>query len=169
VGRDVLGKPAALSPQHRAGADLGIEGVVWDDPRSQRRITLELSGRFELRMLGLEQGPLWEPLSGAASCTTDKTTCRRDVDRDLNNAPGVDPNPGTTRTPAYGVLGGAAGLGVRAGRFLRFRGLFGLAYEQAHFLGDGRSGNDVYDIPGRRFRLEDGTSWNLMLEGGLVF
>jgi hypothetical protein len=58
---------------------------------------------------------------------------------------------------------------VRAGRFLRFRGLFGLSYEQAHFLGDGRSGNDVYDIPGRRFRVEDGQTWHVMLEKGLVF
>jgi len=169
VDRDVLGKPAADSPQHRAGADLGIEAVVWDDPRSQRRITLELGGRFELRMLGLEQGPLWEPLSGAASCAKDKTACRRDVDRDLDGNGVIDPNPGTTHTPAHGVLGGATGIGVRAGRFLRFRGLFGLAYEQAHFLGDGRSGNDVYDVPGRRFRLEDGTSWNLTLEGGVIF
>jgi hypothetical protein len=167
VDREVLGKRAAESPQHRAGADLGVEAVVWDDPRSQRRITLELSGRLELRLFGLEQGPLWEPLSGAAACAKDKTACRRDVD--VNGDGVVAPNPGTTRTPAYGLLGGAAGIGVRSGRFLRFRGLFGLTYEQSHFLGDGRSGNDVYDIPGRRFRLEDGQSWHLMLEGGLLF
>jgi hypothetical protein len=169
ISRDVLGKSAGESPQHRAGADLGIEAVVWDDPRSQRRITLELAGHLELRMFGLEQGPLWEPLSGAAACGKDRTACRRDVDRDLNGDGVTDPNPGTTRTPAHGLLGGTAGLGVRAGRFLRFRGLVGLLYEQAHFLGDGRSGNDLYDIPGRRFRLEDGHSWNLMLEGGLLF
>jgi hypothetical protein len=169
LAREVLGKGAALSPQHRAGADLGVEAVVWDDPRSQRRITLDLSGRLELRTFGLEQGPLWEPLSGAAACAKDKTSCRKDVDRDLNGDGQIDPNPGTTRAPAHGLIGGAAGIGVRAGRFLRFRGLAGLTFEQAHSLSDGRSGNDVYDIPGRRFRLEEGHSWHLMLEGGLLF
>lgn len=169
LAREVLGKRAADSPQHRAGADFGLEVVAWDDPRGQRRITLELGGRLELRMFGLEQGPLWEPLAGAAACAKDKTTCRRDVDSDLTGDGQVDPNPGTTRTPAYGILGGQAGIGVRSGRYLRFRGLFGLAYEQDHFLSDGFSGSDVYDLPGRRFRLEDGVSWNFMIEGGLLF
>jgi hypothetical protein len=167
--REVLGKSAAADPMHRAGADLGLEAVVWDDPRSHRRITLELSGRLELRMFGLEQGPLWEPLAGSASCPKMSTACRRDIDRDLTADGLVDPNPGTTRTPAYGILGGAAGLGVRAGRFLRFRALAGLSFEQAHFLGDGRSGNDAYDVPGRRFSVEDSHGWHLTVEGGLLF
>jgi hypothetical protein len=169
LDREVLGKRAADSPQHRAGTDFGVEAVIWDDPRSQRRITFELGGRLELRMLGLEQGPLWEPLAGSRSCPKETAACRRDVDTDLNGDGLVDPNPGTTRSPAYGILGGQAGLGVRSGRYLRFRGLFGLAYEQDHFLSDGRSGNDLYDSPGRRFRLEDGVSWSFLLEGGLLF
>jgi len=169
IGRNVLGKSAAARPQHRVGTDIGVEAVVWDDPRSLRRITLELSGHLELRLFGLEQGPVWEPLAGAAACARDRTACRRDVDRDLDGDGVTDPSPGTTRTPAHGLLGGSAGLGVRAGRFLRFRGLFGLSYEQSHLLSDGRSGNDVFDIPGRRFRLEDGHSWHLTLEGGLLF
>jgi hypothetical protein len=169
VSRDVLGKGAADTPVHRAGAEFGVEAAVWDDPRSQRRITFELGGRMELRMAGLEQGPLWEPLAGSPSCPKVTTACRRDVDVDLNGDGVVDPNPGTTHTPAYGVLGGQAGLGVRAGRYLRFRGLFGLSYEQDHFLTDARSGIDVYDIPGRRFRLEDGMAWNFLVEGGLLF
>jgi hypothetical protein len=169
LAREVLGKGAADSPQHRAGADFGIEAVVWDDARSQRRITFELGGRLELRMFGLEQGPLWEPLAGAAACPKDKTACRRDLDTDLNGDMMVDPNPGTTRSPAYGILGGQAGLAVRSGRYLRFRGLFALAYEQDHFLSDGFSGRDIYELPGRRFRLEDGVSWSFLVEGGLLF
>jgi hypothetical protein len=169
LAREVLGKRAADTPQHRAGADFGVEAMVWDDPRSQRRITFELGGRLELRMLGLEQGPLWEPLAGSPGCPSMPGACRRDVDTDLNGDGRIDPNPGTTRVPAYGILGGQAGLAVRAGRYLRFRGLFGLAYEQDHFLSDGRSGNDLYDIPGRRFRLEDGVTWNFLLEGSVLF
>jgi hypothetical protein len=165
----VLGKGAGMSPQQRTGSDFGVEAVVWDDPRSQRRITLELAGHLELRLAGLSQGELWEPLSGSAACARDGASCRRDVDRDLNGNGTPDPNPGTTRTPAYGILGGDAGIGVRAGRFVRFRALFGLAFEQAHFLTDARSGNEVYDLPGRRFRVEDGRSWHLAVEGGLLF
>jgi len=169
VSRDVLGKRAAASPPHQAGADFGLEAAVWDDPRSQRRITFELGGRLLLRMSGLEQGPLWEPLAGSASCPRTTTACRPNVDVDLNGDGVIDPNPGTTHVPAYGALGGQAGLAVRAGRYLRFRGIFGLAYEQDHFLTDGSSGIDVYDIPGRRFRLEDGITWSFLLEGGLLF
>jgi hypothetical protein len=169
VDRDVLGQAVADSPQHRAGGDLGVEAVVWDDPRSQRRITLELGGHFELRFLGLAQGPLWEPLSGASTCPAQPATCRPDVDRDINGDGTIDRNPGTTHVPAYGILGGDLGMGVRAGRYLRFRGLFGMSFEEAHDLSDGRSGNDVYDLPGRRFRVEDGRTWHLSIEGAVVY
>jgi hypothetical protein len=169
LDRDAAGKAAADGPQHRARGDLGVEAVVWDDPRAQRRITVELGGHFELRFLGLAQGPLWEPLSGASTCPGQPATCRPDVDRDLDGNGTVDRNAGTTRTPAYGILGGDVGVAARAGRHLRLRGLLGLSFEEAHFLSDGRSGNEVYDLPGRRFRVEDGQSWHVGVEAALLF
>jgi hypothetical protein len=168
VDRNVLGRSAALDPQRRAGAHFGVEAVLWDDPRSRRRITFDLTGRLELRTFGLEQGPLWEPLSGASTCPRERATCRA-IDADTNADAAPDPHPGTTRAPAHGRFGGDAGLYVQAGRFVLFRALFGLTFEEAHLLSDGGSGNEVHDIPGRRFRLEEGRRWHLLVDGGVLF
>ena len=145
-----------------------MEALAWDEPRAYRRISFELNGQLELRTAGLAQTEIWEPLSGSPRCATDSTACRPGVDRDVNGDGVVEPNPGVTPTPASGVVGGSAGINVRAGRFLRFRGLFGLTYEEAHFLTDGDTGHPIYDLPGRRFRVEDGRSWYVLLEGGLL-
>jgi hypothetical protein len=164
-----LGVEAFSRPQQRGGTEVGLQAVAWEDARAHQRIGFELRGRLELRMFGLARGPLWEPLSGAASCPRDPTTCRGEVDRDSGGDGAPDANPGITRSPAYGLFGADAGLNVQVGRLIRFRGLFGVSFEEGRFLTDGRSGYDVYDLPGRRFRVEDTRTWHLMVDGGLAF
>ncbi len=164
-----LGRNGFGGPQHRVGADFGVEGIIWEQPREQQRVTLELRGRLEMRSFGLAQGELWEPLSGRSTCPMDPLACRKDIDWDLNQDGKVEPSNGVTRSPSYGLFGGDAGLNVQVGRYVRFRGLFGLTWEQDRFLTDGRSGNDATDATGRRFRVEDARLWHVMLEGGLLF
>ncbi len=164
-----LGTKGFGGPQHRAGTEFGIEGVIWEQPQARQRVTLELRGRYELRFFGLAHSELWEVLSGPSTCKTEPGTCRPNLDRDLNGDGLPDANPGITRTPSYGVLGGDAGINVQVGRYIRFRGLFGMSFEQDRFLTDGRSGNEAYDIPGRRFRVDDARIWSLALEGALLF
>jgi hypothetical protein len=164
-----LGRFGFDGPQHRAGVEAGSEAVLWEDARARQRVTFELRGRLELRYFGLARGELWEPLSGSAKCPAERLACRRDLDRDLDGDGAVDPNPGLTRSPSYGVVGGEAGLNVQVGRYVRFRGLAGLEREQDRFLTDGRSGADVIDAPGRRFRVEGARSWHVYFEGGLMF
>jgi len=36
-------------------------------------------------------------------------------------------------------------------------------------LTDGSSGNAVYDVPGRRYRVEGGYLWRIFVDGGVVF
>lgn len=167
--RYVLGHGGYGNPQHRAGADFGVETTVWEDAPARQRIALELRGRLEARFFGLAQSELWEPLSGASTCPAQPATCRAGVDRDLTGDGVVDPNPGIVRSPSYGLLGADAGINVQVGRFVRFRALGGITYEQDRFLSDGRSGFDAYDLPGRRFRVEDGHDWHLSIDGGLLF
>jgi hypothetical protein len=165
--RYTLGKGGYGGPQQRAGVELGLESVVWEDAAARQRISLELRGRLEGRFFGLAQSDLWEPLSGASTCP--KVACRPGVDRDLTGDGVVDPNPGLVRSPSYGLFGGDAGLNVQVGRYVRFRALFGVVYEQDRFVSDGRSGFDVYDLPGRRFRIEDSHDWHLYIDGGMLF
>jgi hypothetical protein len=164
-----LGTHGFGGPQHRAGVEAGTEIVAWEDLRSRQRVSFELRGRMELRFFGLDRGPLWEPLSGSSKCATDQKACRPGLDLDLNGDGKLDPNPGITRSPGYGVLGGEAGLAIQLGRHGRLRGLAGIEREQDRFMTDGRSGADLIDAPGRRFRVEDGHAWHVFFEGGLLF
>lgn len=168
-GRYALGSGSFGQPQQRAGTEVGLEATAWEAPAGRRRLALELRGRMELRMFGLAQGELWEPLSGPSTCPTDRATCRAGIDRDLTGDGVPDPNPGVTRSPSYGLFGGDAGLSAQLGRFARLRGLFGVTFEQSRMLTDARSGFGVYDDPGRRFRVEAARSWHLLLDGALLF
>ncbi len=167
--RYVLGRNAYGQPQHRAGAEFGVEARAWEDARARQRVHFELRGRMEVRFFGLAQSPLWEPLSGASTCPMERITCRAEIDRDLTRDGVPDPNPGITRSPSYGVFGGDAGVSIQIGKYARFRGLYGMTFEQDRFITDARSGNEAYDNPGRRFRVEDAQSWHLLIEGGLLF
>lgn len=164
-----LGENAFSRPQQRVAAEAGLDITAWQDARAKQRVSFELRGRYELRIFGLAQGELWEPLSGSSACPADAAACRRDVDRDLDGDGMTDPNPGVTRSPSYGVFGGDLGISMQVGRYVRFRGLVGMILEQDRFLTDGRTGNEVYDIPGRRFFVDGGRSWNLLVDGGLLF
>ena len=149
--------------QRRAGGDIGMEATVWQDVARRARIALELDGHIEYRLEGLAQSELWEPLSGDPRCATDATRCRPGIDVDGAGATGV------VRSPAYGLFGGDAGFSSHIGRHARLRGLFGLRWHQGRFLTDGQSGNAVYDVPGRRFRVEDQIAWLVFLNGTASF
>ena len=149
--------------QRRTGGDVGIEATVWEDLARRARIALELDGRLEYRLQGLAQSELWEPLSGDPGCATDASRCRPGIDV----APGA--NAGVVRSPAYGIFGGDAGFSTHFGPYARLRGLFGLRFHQGHFLTDGGSANPVYDVPGRRFRVEDAITWLVFVNGTAAF
>ena len=165
-----LGTGAFASPQRRTGGQLGIEGTLWEDSALHARFALEASGRFEFRFEGLAQSELWEVLSGDPRCTTDASRCRAGVDVDSKGNAGR-PNSGIVRSPAYGLMGGDAGLSAHFGRHARLRSLFGMLFEEAHFLtdADAVSGNSVYDIPGRRFRVEGQYAWHVLVDAAATF
>jgi hypothetical protein len=75
------------------------------------------------------------------------------------------------RSPAYGLIGGDAGFSAHFGRYARLRSLFGMFFEEAHFLTDAASGNSVYDtLPGRpRFRVEGQYNWHVLVDATATF
>ena len=162
-----VGTGVYSSPQRRAGGDLGLEGTVWEDPARHARVALEAAGHIEYRLEGLAQSELWEVMSGNAQCATDASRCRPGIDVDKNDA--LAPNSGVIRSPAYGVFGGDVGLSAHFGRYARLRSLFGMRFQEGHFLTDAGSGNAVYDVPGRRFRIEGAYSWHILVDATATF
>jgi hypothetical protein len=160
-----VGTGSFASPQRRIGGEFGIETTVWEDPVVHSRLALEAAGQFEFRFEGLAQSELWEVLSGDSRCTTDASHCRPDIDVDGK------PNSGIVRSPAYGLMGFDAGLSAHFGRHARLRSLFGMSFEEAHFLTDtdNGSGNSVYDVPGRRFRVEGQYAWRVLVDATATF
>ncbi len=162
-----LGTGSFSLPQRRAGGQASIEDTVWENPTIDGRFALEAVGRFELRFEGLAQSELWEVLSGDSRCATDPTYCRPGIDVDANGKP--SPSSGVVRSPAYGLFGGDAGVSAHFSRHARFRALFGLLFEEAHFLTDAASGNSAYDIPGRRFWIDGMYSWHVLADLSATF
>jgi hypothetical protein len=159
------------SAQRRAGGDIGVEATLWEDLARHARIALEAAGSIQYRLEGLAQSELWEVLSGDPRCTpADTSRCRAGIDVDSSGA--AAPNAGVVRSPAYGVFGGDAGFSAHIGRYARLRGLFGLRFREGHFLtnlNDDGTGNAVYEVPGRRFRIEDAYGWQILVEATATF
>jgi hypothetical protein len=166
--------------QKRLGFETGLEATLWHDQQAHHRVAYELRGQAELRLDGLEQSPLWEALSGDSRCSTNPTNYCRHPAGAASNGPSVDldrngdgladyPNPGVTHSPSYVQMGGDTGIIIQIGPHARLRSLFGLYWQQSHDLTDGSSGNAVYDVPGRRYRIENAYSWRLLIDGGVVF
>jgi hypothetical protein len=164
------------SAQKRLGGQLGIESTLWESPGRRSRFGLEATGSLEYRFAGLAQSELWEVLSGDSRCgPSTPGYCRAGIDVDRT---GTDaPNPGVVRSPAYGAAGIDAGFSGSAAGHVRVRGLFGMLFAESHFLTDAdtpstsapASVNQVYETPGRRFRVEGNYAWRLVVDAMATF
>ncbi|HXJ21699.1 MAG TPA: hypothetical protein VMT03_15855 [Polyangia bacterium] len=202
IFQDQGGGQTAVNPQQVANAVIGLEVIAWENAARQQRVTVEARAHMEEHFAGRGYSELWEPLSGSSTCQaggTDLTGCRASLDQVTQAAvingvtqPTVTraaPYPGVTDIEAYGSFGGDLGLNVQVGPYIRFRSLFGLSYDEPHFITnaspgvpgpDGRvdsnnpsQANPTYresiDLPGRRFRVEQSETWHLVVEGALMF
>ena len=187
---------SSVNPQQRAGFMIGVEQIAWENPRGDQRITIEGRVHVEEHFFGRERSEIWEALSGSSQCNVNNTAaCRPDIDLHYTTPPPennvVDaPHPGITDIESYATIGGDLGLNVQVGKFIRFRGLFGLKSDMPHMItatsagkdtnGDNRvnpadptEANPTYrpaiDQPGRRFRVEGTKIWTLFLQGSLMF
>jgi len=182
----------SVNPQQVAGAVIGVEQIAWENPRGDQRVTVEGRAYVEQHFFGRGRSEIWEPLAGSSACNaSNPTACRAGIDLDVNADGTPDtPHPGITDIDSYGSIGGDLGLNVQVGKFIRFRGLFGLKTDLPHFITadgagvdadkDGRvdpsntaEANPTYrqaiDLPGRRFRVEGTKVWTLFLQGSMMF
>jgi len=194
------GSQTAVDPQQRAMVMIGVEQIAWENPRASQRVTIELRGHVEEHFFGRSQSELWEALSGSSKCRAKldpampDPNCRPSLDYDVQG--NAMPYPGITETQAYASFGGDAGVNIQVGKYVRFRGLFGLTIDQPHFITYANAGKDIeghadgspdgrvnlvdpkernpvyretIDNPGRRFKVEGTEIWSLFLEGSLMF
>jgi hypothetical protein len=202
IFQDLGGGQTTVNPQMLASAVIGVEVIAWENAPAQQRVTIEARAHMDEHFAGRGYSELWEPLSGSSLCksgSTDLTGCRSSLDQ-VTQAPVINgvtqpatikgaPYPGVTDIEAYGTFGGDLGFNVQVGPYVRFRSLFGLSYDEPHFITnaspgvagpDGRvdsnnpsQANPYYreaiDLPGRRFRVVQSETWHLVVEGALMF
>ena len=196
IYQDLGGGQTSVNPQQFATVIIGVEEIAWENPSRDQRVTVELQAHAAEHFAGRGTSELWEPLSGHPGCTltggTVTETCRQslDVTTDAMGNPHAAPYPGVTDIDAYGSFGGEAGLNIQVGKYVRFRALYGMTFDAAHFITNASAGvdsnhdgrvdstdpkeaNPTYresiDIPGRRFRVEDSRDWHLFVQGSLMF
>jgi hypothetical protein len=156
------------SAQRHMGGQLGMESTLWQSAQGTSRIGLEATGYLEYRFAGLAQSELWEVLSGDSRCSATATTyCRTGIDVDGKGLGA--PNSGVLRSPGYGTAGFDAAFAATVKRHVRLRGVFGMLFHEAHFLTDAASGNQVYDTPGRRFRVDGSYGWHVLVDAMATF
>jgi hypothetical protein len=204
IFQNLGGGQTMVNPQQQAGATMGVEVVAWENAARQQRVTIEGRAHMEEHFAGRGYSELWEPLTGSSACqagTTDTTGCRKSLDV-VTQAPVVNgvpqpamatekpaPYPGVTDIEAYGTFGGDLGFNVQVGPYVRFRSLFGLSYDEPHFITNASAGvagpngrvdsndptqanpyyREAIDLPGRRFRVVQSETWHLVVEGALMF
>ena len=186
----------SVNPQQQASVMAGVEQIAWENPRGDQRVTIEARAFVVEHFYGRGRSEIWEPLAGSSQCNVNnQAACRPGIDLNYTDNAGtlVDaPHPGITDIEAYGTFGGDVGLNVQVGKFIRFRGLFGLQTDMPHFLtaasagvdrstppdqrvdpADPAEANPLYrpaiDQPGRRFRVEGTRLWTLFLQGSMMF
>jgi hypothetical protein len=196
IYQDQGGGQTSVNPQQLAMVIIGVEQVAWENPTGDQRVTVELQAHAAEHFAGRGMSELWEPLSGHPGCTltggTVTETCRPslDVTTDAMGNPHASPYTGVSDIDAYGSFGGEAGFNVQVGKYIRFRALYGMTFDAAHFItnasagvdtnhdgrvdsSDPKEANPTYresiDIPGRRFRVEDSRDWHLFVQGSLMF
>jgi hypothetical protein len=199
IFQDMGAGQTAVNPQQLATAVVGVEVIPWENAQRQQRVTIEARAHMEEHFAGRGYSELWEPLSASSQCvagSTDLTGCRPSLDV-VTQSNGVgqpsmtraSPYPGVTDIETYGSFGGDLGFNVQVGPYIRFRSLFGLSYDEPHFITNAQPGvpgpdgrvdsnnpaqanpyyREAIDLPGRRFRVEQSETWHLVVEGALMF
>ncbi len=198
IYQNLGGGQTSVNPQQLAMVIVGVEQIAWENPSGDQSVTVELQAHAAEHFAGRGTSELWEPLSGHPGCqptngpvppVAGEPLCRQSLDESADGTTAM-PYPGVTDIDAYGSFGGEAGLNIHVGKYIRFRGLFGMTFDAAHFITNASAGvdrnndgqvdstnpkeaNPTYresiDIPGRRFRVEDSRDWHLFVQGSLMF
>jgi hypothetical protein len=178
-------------PQQHAGTQFGLEIIPWENRKAFQKITIDLRGIIEAHFQGRGYSEIWEMLAGSPAL--DPQGSPSDANGQPLMKPGKGLYPGITDIENYFTYGGQLGLTVRAGRYLKFRGFFGVQGAQRHIITFADAGRDLdnsgkveqqgaqaaaevnpvhrplIDFVGRRYVVDETTIYTVMLQGEAVF
>ena len=129
---------------------VGVEQIAWENPRGDQRVTVECARTSQEHFYGRGHSELWEPLSGspaaarptrpsAAPCRMPASDYGNDCDGNTPTALRTRASPTSRPTPASAAT---LGLNIQVGKYIRFRGLFGLTIDMPHFITAASAGVD---------------------------
>jgi hypothetical protein len=178
-------------PQQHAGTQFGFELIPWENRKAHQKITIDFRGIVEAHFQGRGYSEIWEMLAGSPAL--DPQANPADANGNPLMKPGRGLYPGITDIENYFTYGGQLGLTVRAGRFLKFRGFFGVQGAQKHIITFADAGKDLdnsgkveqqgaqaaaevnpihrplIDFVGRRYVVDETTIYTVLLQGEAVF
>lgn len=181
-------------PQQRAGSYFGFEAIPWENAQQHQRISIDVRGYIEAHFQGRGYSEIWEMLSGSPALDPQPEPSGGAGQSLMRGGPpGTTAYPGVTDIENFFSYGGQLGLNVRVGRYMKFRGAFGVAGAQKHFITFADAGKDVnasgqvdqhgaaaeaevnpihrplIDFVGRRYVVDETAIYSLFLQGMVVF
>jgi hypothetical protein len=189
--KDYGGGQKGWKPQQHAGTQFGFELVPWENRKAYQKIAIDLRGIIEAHFQGRGYSEIWEMLAGSPAL--DPQPQPSNNGNPLMKPAGKGLYPGITDIENYFTYGAQLGLVVRAGRYLKFRGFFGVQGAQRHIISFADAGKDLdssgkveqqgaqaaaevnpihrplIDFVGRRYVVDETTIYTVMLQGEAVF
>jgi hypothetical protein len=176
-------------PQQQAGTFFGFEIIPWEKRRAYQKISLDVRGIIDAHFQGRGYSEIWEMLATSPALAPQASPSG------ATGEPLMKPStyPGVTDIENYFSYGAQLGLAVRAGRYLKFRGFFGIQGAQKHFITFADAGKDLdnsgkieqqgaeaaaevnpihrplIDFVGRRYVVDETTLYNVMLQAEALF
>ena len=176
-------------PQQHAGTQFGFELIPWENRPAHQKISIDVRVIVDAHFQGRGYSEIWELLSTSPALVPQAQPSG--VNGEVLMKP--ESYPGITDIENYFSYGGQLGLVVRAGRYLKFRGFFGVQGAQKHFITFADAGKDLdnsgkveqsgaqaaaevnpahrplIDFVGRRYVVDETTMYTVLLQAEAVF
>jgi hypothetical protein len=181
---------ASNRPQQQAGAHFGFEAAVWQRPAQEQRVTLTFAGRVDSIFEGMGYSEMWEVFAYAGDAVRDPGA-RLVIDRDPTGTSDAPlSHPGVTVIQNYLSFGAQLGVAGHVGPHAKFHAAFELGRDQSHRISftdagiESTDSDDVItagtrevnplhrpgiDLPGRRYLVDDATTYTFTVNGSVLF
>ena len=176
-----------VNPQQVAGTTFGFEAIAFESEKDKQRVGIDFQGRIVAHFEGRGWSEMWEVFACNKSDPAPFTSSLCNPPSDPFN---LQSFPGTTDIENYASFGGDVGVTVQVGEFVHFRAAFGADHDQGHIITFTDAGKDKnmdgmvdpaskdefnplhhqqIDLVGRRYRVEDSTTYHVNVQGMLMF
>jgi hypothetical protein len=176
-----------VDPQQAAGTTFGFEAIAYENERDKQRIAIDFQGRLQAHFEGRGFSEMWEVF---ACNKADPPPFQSPLCFPANDPFMQQSFYGTTDIENYASFGGDLGVTMQVGDFVHFRAAFGADHDQGHIItftdaGKDKNGDGMVDpnskeefnplhrqqidLVGRRYRVEDSTTYHVGVIGVLMF